>query len=285
MNQLLNNRIGKPQKKEQRGCLFLIAGSLLALLATGLFVWAVSYLSGVVIESRHGDGVAYALMTTVTYCYGVAFFLFYAILAVWYFSPTKAEKEKRKQALTPMMGSEKANGLSKRSLWLITGGILACVVITGAVAVNTYRLITPEGIRTYCFVETKSYEWSQVSTYVIDCDNDDGLTVTFTMQDGKQYEILGGVNSATAKFKASYASVTHFAAAIDEQMVALRVPRNVRHMERAVKFYKGNDHLWEPVSRLIGYTELIPEPDETVPETAVETETVPASETAADSGS
>ena len=155
--------------------------------------------------------------------------------------------------------------------WLITGGMLVGVLLTGLVAVNSYRLVTTEGISTYFFAETKAYEWKQVSAYTIDCDSEDGLSVTFTMRDGSKYEILQGVNSTTSEFDELYTSVTHFAYDLDENMVALQVPRNVKHMERAVKFYQGYPGLWPYVSKLIGYTDLVPMPDETAAETAAET--------------
>ena len=54
MNRMLNDRFGKKAASGKRGCLFLIVGSLLALLATGLYVLAVSLLTGVLVEARHG---------------------------------------------------------------------------------------------------------------------------------------------------------------------------------------------------------------------------------------
>ncbi|MBQ9151100.1 MAG: hypothetical protein IJX72_02525 [Clostridia bacterium] len=276
MNQLLNNRVGKTPKSRKKGCLFLIIGCFGTILATALFVWLVSLTTGAVIESRHGSEAAYALMTALIPCYTVAFGIFTAILALWYIAPTEAEVKAQSKGLSPMLGQKEAHAMSAKVKWLITAGMLAGVLLTGAVAVNAYRLVTPEGISTYFFVETKSYEWKQVSAYTIDCDSDDGLSVTFTMRDGKQYEILQGVNSTTEKFDGQYTSVTHFAADIDGRMVELQVPRNVKHMEKAVKFYKGYEGLWPYVSKIIGYAEIMPEPDETVTETVTEgpTETV-----------
>lgn len=278
MSQLLNQRGGKKKKSRRKGFLFLMVGALLAVLATGLYILAVSYLTGVLIEARHGDEAAYALMNIVTPSYGYALLFFIAILAIWYFTPTEEELKKQNQGLSPMLGQkQKSEALPKRTLRLITAGLLLAVVVTGAVAVNSYKLVTPEGVRSYFFVETGSYEWKQVTSYTIDCENDnDGLSVTFTMRDGKQFEILQGVNSTTEKFDEQYTSVTHFAADLDEEMVALQVPRNVRHMERAVKLYR-NHALWPYVQKLIGYEELIPEPDETAAET--QPDTVPPAET------
>ncbi len=277
MNQLLNNRVGKKPKAQKRGCLFLILGSLLALLATGVYILAVSLLTGKVIEARHDGETAYALMTLVKGSYGVVLFLFYGILALWYISPSKEEVEKQNRHFAPMLGQKnasKAEAMSRRTIWLITGGMLLGVVLTGVVSVNTYRLVTPDGIRTYCFAETSRYEWKQVSAYTVDCATDDGLSMTFTMRDGKQFEILQGVNSATSDFKANYTSVTEFATVIDAEMVKLQVPRNAKHYERAVKFYKDNyPELWPHVARLIGYLDLEEHPDETAPETEPPTET------------
>ena len=274
MNRMLHDRFGTKPKSKKKGCLFLIVGSLLALLATGIYVLIVAFMTGIVIESRHGSEVAYALMKSVTPSYGIAMLCFYGILAIWYFSPTEEEKKKTPGGLAPMLGEKtRDDGVSKRTLWMITGGLLLAAVITGAVAVNHYRLVTAEGISEYFFVETKSYEWKQVTGYTVDCDNDnDGLSVTFTMRDGKQYEILQGVNSTTEAFDKTYTSVTHFAYDLDQRMTELQVPRNTRHMERAVTLYR--DHpLWPYVSKLIGYVELVPEPDETVADTEAPTET------------
>ena len=275
MSRMLKNSFWDKPKSNKKGCLFLIVGSLLALLATGIYVLVVAKLTGVVIESRHGGEVAYALMKTVTPSYGIAMLFFYGILAVWYFTPTEEEIKKQNEGLAPMLGERRRDdSLPKSTLWMITAGLLLGAVITGAVAVNSYRLVTTEGISEYFFVETKSYEWKQVTSYTVDCDNDsDGLSLTFTMRDGKKYEILQGVNSTTNEFDAAYTSVTHFACDLDQKMADLQVPRNVRHVERAAQLYK-NHPLWPYVETLIGYVELVPEPDETMPETTASAETV-----------
>ncbi len=271
MNHLLNNRIGKKPQKQKRGCLFLLVGSLLALLATGIYIVVITLLTGRIIEARHGEETAYALMTFVQSSWGVVLFLFYGILAVWYVSPTEAEVEKQNRHFAPMLGQKDkgtATALPRRALWLITGGMFLGVLITGAVSLNTYRLVTPDGIRTYCFAETARYEWRQVSAYHVDCDPTDGLSVTFTMRDGKQYEILQGINSATGHFKDRYTSVTEFATVVDGKMEELQIPRNTKHYESAVKFYKDTyPELWPHVAVLIGYVDLEEHPDETAPET------------------
>ncbi len=282
MNQLLNNRVGKPQRMQKRGCLFLVLGSILALLATVGYILLVSLLTGVVIEGRHGGETGYAIMTAVKGSWGVVMLLFYGILAVWYMAPSEAEVERQNRLAAARPGGhnqEPARAMSRRTLRLITGGLFLGVILTGAVTLNTYKLVTEEGVRTYCFIETGNYRWEDVSAYSVDCDTDEGLSLTFSFKGGKQIEILRGVNSATADFKESYTSITHFAAKLDDRFVNPPddrpvPPRNMNGMayERAVKFYREPyPDLWPYVSQLIGYVEIGMTPDETAPETAPET--------------
>ena len=74
--------------------------------------------------------------------------------------------------------------------------------------------------------------------------------------------------------------MTHFAADIDEQMVENQVPRNVKHIQTAVNFYLSREPLWPYVSKLIGYAEIAPSPDETVADTEAPTDTEAPADTA-----
>ena len=279
MNSRYQKPSGKQGKSGKKGCLFLILGSFAVILCMGLFIWGVSAVTGLVVEARHGDVAGYALMTSLTPCYAVAFSLLMGIMGLWYFAPTEEEvRAQSRRSLAPALGQKEPHAMTTATKCLISGGMLAGVLLTGFFAVNHYRLVTTEGISTYFFAETKSYEWKQVSAYAIDCDSEDGLAVTFIMRDGKQYEILRGVNSTTAKFDETYTSVTHFAADIDEKMMENQVPRNVLHIQTAVSFYASYEGLWPYVSKLIGYAEIAPNPDETVADTSADT----AADTAAE---
>ncbi len=259
MNQLINNRVGKPKKKRTgRGLLFLIIGSLAALLGVGLFVLAVSLITGKVIEARHGEEVAYALMTAVKPCYGVAFFLFYGILGVWYIAPV--EEKKKDGHFSPMLGGAaeaEQKTISRRTLWLITAALAAGILLTGAVAVNTYRLVSTEGVSEYVFIRTSYYSWEEVAAGDVDCDTDGGLSMNLIMQDGETREIMQGVNSATAKFRAEYTTVTHFAADIHDRLIQRGVSLPTKNRERAIHFYKDvYPELWPYVARIIEYVDL-----------------------------
>ncbi len=283
MNQLLNNRVGKKPRTQKRGCLFLILGSLAALLATGCYILVVTLLTGTVIEARHGGEVGYALMTVVEGSFVVVLLLFYAILALWYVAPSEAEVERQNRQLahTPGGHNQKpAKAMPRATLWLITGGIFLCVLLTGAVSLNTYKFVTEEGVRTYCFLETGRYDWEDVSAYSVDCDTDQGLSVTFSFKGGKQVEILRGINSFSSSFEEKYDSPTHFAAELDKRLMNPAddrpvPPRNMSGVayDRAVRFYRDanpeslSGSQWVYVRQLIGYVEMDMTPDETAAET------------------
>ncbi len=285
MNQLINNRVGKPPKSKKRGCLFLVLGSLLAVLATGLYIVVVAFLTGVIIEARHGDESAYTLMTFVKSSYLIVLILFYAILALWYISPSQEEVDRQNQKFGMMGGNTNAKALSAKKLWLISGGIFLGVILCGAISINTYTLVSEDGVRTYFFAETSRYEWEDVSAYSIDCDGSEGLSITVTMRAGKQFEILQGINSATDTFGEKYENPTHFAAELDEWLKTPTdghsVPiRRVYNADLAEKFYRdAYPDLWPDIQRLIGsggQTVLLPD------EIAPETESKPFLETESD---
>ncbi len=281
MNQLLNNRVGKNPKAQKRGCLFLVLGSIAALLATGAYTLGITRLTLIYIEARHGGEAAYALMGATMGSCVVVLILFYAILAIWYISPTQAEVDRQNRQMAAAPGGHNtrpAKAMPRNRLWLITGGLLLGVLLTGLVSLNTYKLVTEDGIRSYFFAETGRYEWADVSAYTVNCDMDKGLSVTFSMADGKQFEILQGTNSATNAFKEKYTSVIQFAADVDDRLMhptddSPVTPRNMNSIayDRAVKFYQTPyPDVWPYVAQMIGYEDLEMSDDETA---APDTET------------
>ena len=269
MSQMLKDRFGPKKSGKKKGLLFLIVGSLIALALTVLFIVLTSLLTGVLIEARHGGEVAYALMTIVTPCYGVAMMLFYAILAVWYIAPSESEVQEKSRGLSPMLGQSEAKAFSKKKLWIITAALSAGVLMTGLVAVNTYKLVTPDGFSSYFFLRVDHHGWDEVTGYAVDCDSDKGLTMTFTTKDAKKTEILSGVVSTTKAFDEVYDSTLHFADTIHGRLQNASVPCRVSTSayNKAVKFYRNSEALWGYVADIIDYAEILPEPDETLPET------------------
>ncbi len=279
MNQLLNNRVGKKPKSQKRGCLFLILGSLVALILTVAYIVGLSLLTGKVIEGRHGGESAYAVMTLVKGSYGVALLLFYAMLAVWYIAPSEEEVKRQNQRFATMPGGhnhEPAKAMPRRTLWLITGGLFAGIILTGVVALNSYKLVTEDGVRTYFFAETNRYDWEDVSAYSVGCDDNEGLSVTFSFKGGKQIEILHGINSATGKFKERYGTPTRFAAELETRLTdpsdgrpGLSSNTNFSLVStKAEKFYReAYPELWPYVAQLTKHRDIELSPDETAAET------------------
>ena len=264
-----------PKKKLRhsgRDALFIIFGTFAVIVGMGIYMLITGRITAAVISSRLAGQHAYALMTASTTCTWLAFVLLEFAL-VLQFLPSEKDYEKKASSHSPMLGEKKPMLGSKRAMNAITVALIAGAVICGVVSVNTYTVVSEEGITKHCFVDTTHYDWNQVKGYAVDCDGDRGLSVTYTMRDGKQFAILQHTVSAPEEFHKNYDSTVAFAAMLDGKMNELQIPRRVRHVERAVNFYRADyPTLWKHVSHLIGYTELVPQPDETVGGTEAATE-------------
>lgn len=277
---MLGNRNGK-KKKDGKGCLFLIIGSLLGVLLVGVFMVLTGQLTSAIVNSTMEGTVGYVMLTATEPCIMVASLLLFAILVVHYL-PDPEDIEKNKKSLSPEPSAAKAKKIlgAKPSTWLATLVLLLGLVLTAFVSATTHRAVTEEGIQTtICqFITTGEYEWKQVSSYKVDCDEDKGLSVTLTMRDGKKFEILQSSISAPRAFHEQYdckeAFVLDLVTMLEEEY---QITRNVSHIERAKAFYAADDELWPYVKQIIGYDELVPDEDE-LPVTEVGTETAASTE-------
>ena len=267
--------IKKRKAGSGKGCLFLIVGTLAVIVGTILFAIATGKVTELVINARHGGEAVYALMTASIPCIVVTFLLLNCVLILLYLpgEDPKSKAAGADQQFSPMLGEKPKTPTigNKRVIAWAIAGMAAAVIAAGAISANTYTLVSAEdGISTYCFVELKHYDWDEVGRYNIDCDSSKGLSVTFTMKDGKKIEILQGTVSATREFHASYREMSKeddsagigatlaYAVDIDKSLTERGVLRDVSHFERAVSFYQRNDAMWPYVSELIGYGELFP---------------------------
>jgi hypothetical protein len=263
------------KKKKRRGgrdILFLIFGTFAVLLGMGVYILVTGRITAALTASRLAGQAAYALMTASTTCTWVAFVLLEFAL-VLQFLPSEQDYEKKPNTSAPMLGEKKSPLGSKRAMNVITVVLIAGAVICGVVSINTYTVVSEDGITTHCLGFSDRYEWKQVKSYVVDCDSSRGLSVTYTMRDGKQFEILQHTVSAPEEFHKNYDSAVAFAAMLDGKMTELQIPRRVRNARTAESFYKGNyPTLWKHVSQLIDHAEFTPLPDETVGGTEAATE-------------
>lgn len=257
-------------KKKNRGCLFLIVGTLGIMLGVAAYILLVGRLTSALTEARFGGTAAYAIMTAQIPCIIAAFLCMDAILILQYLpsaedmpQETRSGPVGRKKSHSFSLGSRRLTNLVSL---ILLGGVLIC----GAVSVNCYRVVDEHGITTHIFVDTATYAWEDVTSYRIDCDSDKGLSVTYTMTDGKKIEVVQGTISDTSDFSSTYGSPVAFAVHIHERMQTASIPRNVSHMERALKFYRdAYPDMWPHVKVLIGYEEITPWEDEKMPETDV----------------
>lgn len=268
----------KQRSSNGRGCLFLIAGTVLILLLMALYIIAVGRITSSTIEARSGDRPAYAVMSAQVPCILVAFVLLEGILVLQYL-PSREDYD-RQAAPAP---DAKKGGLfgTRRLMNLVSVVLLLLVVVCGAVSINIYRMISEDGITTRVLFSTHDYSWEDVTAYRVDCDGEKGLSLTLTMSDGERFEILQNTISDNAAFAAKYGTeaadkqtpVLAFALELCRQLDQREVHRSVSHRDRAIRFYRDTyPDQWVYVQELIGYQELRPSEDETVPETEVGTE-------------
>ncbi len=270
----------KDKKKGGKGCLFLMVGSLLSVVALVLFIPLAGKLTSIIVNDTMEGKIGYAMLNAAEPCIMVASLLLFAILVLHYFDFEGAMKQTK--APTEESKARKFFG-TKAATWALTGALLLGVVVTAFVYATTYRTVTTEGVsnKICYFITTDEYSWKQVSSYKVDCDKEKGLSVTFTMRNGKQIEILQSAQSAPRAFLETYKYKEAFALDLIQMLEEeYQITRNVSHMGLAVEFYKDDENLWPYVKQIIGYDELVPDEDE-VAETQALTEavTVPAEET------
>lgn len=258
----MKNTAKKKIRHNGRDILFLIFGTFAVLLGVGVYMLITGRITAALTESRLAGQQAYAIMTASTTCTWVAFMLLEFAL-VLQFLPSEQDYEKKVNNHAPMLGEKKSMLGSKRAMNVITVVLILGALICGVVSVNVYTVVSEDGITTHCFGFTDRYEWKQVKSYVVDCDGSRGLSVTYTMRDGKQFEILQNTVSAPEEFHKNYDSTAAFAVMLDGKMTELQIPRRVRNARTAESFYKENyPTLWKHVSRLIETAEFVPLPDE-----------------------
>lgn len=266
------------KKSNGKGCLFLMVGALLGVVASFLFLPLAGKLAATVVRSNMAGQIGYAMLTAAEPCIIAAIFFMVGILTLHYFD-LESGKNDHKRSTAVDTSHPKFRG-TKAFTWVITGVLILCVFASALVYATTYRAITTEGIQkvTCQFITTDEYQWKQVSSYKVDCDEDKGLSVTLTMRDGKQIEILQSVMSAPAAFHEKYecreAFVLDLVTMLEEEY---QITRNVSHIERTKAFYQNDAKLWPYVKEIIGYDELVPEEGmttETQVSTSAETEKI-----------
>lgn len=246
------------------GCLLLILGTIGVMLGTLCFILAITGITGQIINNRFSVPPSYAIMKLQFPLIIVAFVLFEFILVMVYLSSGDSKKTDEKSGRVPGQSLNQgidASGKSanaKRILLIFCVGLSIGILLCGVMAVNEYTVVNQDGLSTWFFEKTSDYSWSDVSSCVVDCDNDKGLSVTFTMNDGKTFEILQGTTSTSGTFSDKYGTPTAFAAEICASLEQNGVPCNVAHFDRAVSFYK-NDYpeQWPYISQLIHYREIV----------------------------
>ncbi len=269
--------LNKKDKKQggKKGCLFLIIGSVLGVVALLLFIPLAGQLTSVIVNDTMADTMGYAMLNAAEPCIMVASLFLFGILVIHYFDFDDTKSNQRQPIQQPP--KKKFLG-SKAATWVATGGLLLCVVITAFVYATTYRTVSTEGVssRICYFIETDTYEWKEVSSFKVDCDEDKGLSITFTMRDGQKIEILQSPQSAPRSFLEKYEHKEAFALDLIRMLKdQYQITPNASHVDRAKNFYKDNEALWPYVKQILEEvtpkSNVNPAPAETVADTTADT--------------
>ncbi len=249
----------KKTKKPGKGCLFLILGSIVGVLLLLLFIVLTGQLTANIINGTLGDVEGYAMLTVQEGCIMVASLFLFAILVIHYLPDP--EDYQKKNTFTPQEPPKKKKKFlgAKPTTWMATGGLVLCVILTAFVSATTYRTISQDGITTtVChFFKTETYDWEQVSSYKVDCDEDKGLSVTVTMKGGKKFELLQSPvstpNSFDAKYDCKEAFIAELINFLEEEY---QIVPNISHRERARAFYGNNEKLWPYVKDIMDIPDM-----------------------------
>ena len=190
MNRLQNRSLNKNSKKNNKGCISGILGTIYVILGMLAFNAISSFLfHPLITASRLGEDVACALMTNSFTSVIIAFVLYEAIFVVWQIKLSRTAS-----------GIIDEKGTMKRVLiWVFVG----CVVLSLAAGVffsNTYTELREDSISKVFITTTKEYRWDErndVLRYTCSCDNDGVFSYKIIMKDGESFEILNVKSSAS----------------------------------------------------------------------------------------
>lgn len=263
MNRLQNRSLNKDSKKNNKGCISGILGTLCVI--GGMLVFnAISSLlfHPLITGARLGDEVACALMTNSLTSVVIAFVLYEAIFIVWQIKLSRTAS-----------GITDEKGTMKRVLiWVFIG----CIVLSLAVAVffsNTYTELREDSISKVFITTTKEYRWDErndVLRYTCSCDNDGVFSYKVIMKDGESFELLNVKSSAagipqpsfaaypTGSFKEKYSAneihlfayIAHLSSQFDSS--DYYIEKKITGIENMEKYYKEPyPEIWAEISKII----------------------------------
>lgn len=250
MNRLQNRSLNKDSKKNNKGCISGILGTLYVILGIIAYSIIASLFNRLIIGARLGGQVAGALMTNTFTGITIAFVLYEVVFVVWQVKLSRAAA-----------GVSDEKGIMKRVLiWVFVG----CVTLSLAVGLffaNTYTELREDSISKVFITTTKEYRWDEkndVLRYTFDCNSDGGLTFKVIMKDGESFDILGNVSSLTSEFIEKYdtsnvnllAYASHLSSQFDNSKYYIE--KKISGIENMEKHYKeSSPEIWAEISKII----------------------------------
>ncbi|MBQ4091233.1 MAG: hypothetical protein IJC64_02830 [Clostridia bacterium] len=236
------NNINNSPKKRGGGCLSWLLGTVLVIV--GVIVYAVlsSFLNRWLIGARLGNNAACALLPLSLTGLTVAFVLYEAIFIVHLIK----------------FGNDKDDAKAKKVSRIVTAACICLSLLFAIFSANTFTRLDESSITKVCFVETKTYQWTErcdVQKYALSCSAEGVLSFTVTMKDGEVIDLIGTVNSCTPEFTEKYGDLYGYAAHLAQSFDngEFIIEKSVSGIENMEKFYKDtNSPVWDSLKIIIG---------------------------------
>lgn len=226
-------------KKNNKGCVSGILGTLAVILGVVIYALISSFLCGVFVGARFPEKPVCALLTFLIPSIGIAFVIFEVIFVAWQIKLSKKGGE----------GERKFNRIFK----IVTISCISALLLLSVVSANTYTKLDDSTISKVCFIDYKSYDIDEdISRCTLSCSADGALSYTVTMKDGEKIEFFNSVNAFAGGFQEKYENLFGYASYISEKLAEDGLPTRIvgeRYME---KYYKENHaEVWKYLEAMI----------------------------------
>ncbi len=227
-------------KKDNKGCLSGILGTLLVIIGVILYALLSSHLNKLLFSTRFGDSAECALLPMFIISIIAVFILLEIIFLSW-------------QLKLWQKGSDSEVRFNK-IFKIILISSLSLILVFSTISFSTYTKLDDDGISSVFFAEYERYDIeSDVARCTLACSDNGQLTYTLTMNDGKKIELFGTVNSCGKGFIDKYESMYGYAAHVTEKYVASSgLPPRVIGAENMENTYKdAHPDIWKYLEMII----------------------------------
>lgn len=226
---------------ERLGIGYVLIGTLVVIAALFCILVITGSFAPMVLGLHAGNAPAMMTMPLFIYCVFADFILLETIFLA--FQP----------GIKPLSDqSEQAPGEKKKLSPRFVIGIVCCVLLLCSIIIApaVCNVMTEQGVETYVFVKTGSYDWEDIPLYELTFSQENGLELYLYLAKDNKIPMFGAVNSFNAAFTEKYGSVYGFACHLKEQAVENEWSFRVENRE-SIEYYFKDSAYWEYIEKLI----------------------------------